>query len=697
MKPENLKKLLHNNRHKFQKNHDKEDQLNINYVKIKDLRSTNKAIAFNMVRNQVIDNQLNKYMHPNSVHIRLKPYFDSDTWVKWLGVLGDVTLPNKTNLNGSLLIDKISCDSKKLEILDYHVWLNIDNIKYLGHPDQQLAIGDYIEGYSQVKQYGQGKYGLAATYLKKAGMFIGTNKPETFVSSYDRQDSWVVELSNNNLTKKNYTENYLTKNRAAFAENGAHVDAKFQPSRYKKFQQRLQNLQQGESNDVLPLIDKNKQQYSATVVRSHAVKLSNIAHKMPQLEVKNVTVENSDRLVFAKYYLPYVSDIKKLGELHTNDIIRFTSEATPSNSGVFNMVTDFELLTPHPFVPVPSNPNAFLGYIMWRHPEEGESSYIANYQNWALAKKVHTEEIASEIDSLRPTSDLSELDLAKNLGVDKTLVENARKQGLIKPIEESGLTRRYDSKTWNLLRQVIGAQDGATVERLKQIFPIYTTDDIAKKTGINRSEVETRIKQEEFFPLNGLHYSINIYGPKVLKLFKARKSVQDLLPNKTGVVKKREIPVDKPLPLPTEPKKTEPIDVKKHLIKFVKTQPTELVEKDKPEVTKTKPAKPIEPKPTESTTPKIEKTATKPAVAQKPEVQPTEAKEKKQAVTTMLLITAFDETVYEYPVADAEQAVTEIMAAAEKSLVNQMLRVKNVASGQMETISVKAILKIKQK
>lgn len=80
-----------------------------------------------------------------------------------------------------------------------------------------------------------------------------------------------------------------------------------------------------------------------------------------------------------------------------------------------------------------------------------------------------------------------------------------------------------------------------------------------------------------------------------------------MLPNKTGVVKKREIPVDKPLPLPTEPKKTEPIDVKKHLIKFVKTQPTELVEKDKPEVTKTKPAKPIEPKPTESTTPKIEK------------------------------------------------------------------------------------------
>ena len=695
MKPENLKKLLHNNRHKFQKNHGREDQLNIGYVKVKDLRSANKAIAFSMARNQVIDDQLNKYMHPNSVHIRLKPYFDSGIWVKWLGVLGDVTLPNKTNLNGSLLIDKISCYPKKLEILDYHVWLNIDNIKYIGHPNQQLAIGDYIEGYSQVKQYGQGKYGLAATYIKKAGMFIGTNKPETLVSSYDRQDSWVVELSNNSLTKKNYTENYLTKNRAAFAANGAHVDTKFQPSRYKKFQQRLQNLKQGESDDVLPLVDKNKQRYLATVVRSHAFKLPNIAHKMPQLEVRDVVAEDSGRLIFAKYYLPYVSNIKKLGELRKDDIIRFTSEASPSNNGVFNMVTDFELLTSHPFIPVPANPNAFLGYIMWRHPEEGESSYIANYQNWALAKQVHTEEISSEIDSLRPTSDLSELDLAKNLGVDKNLVENARKQGLIKPIEENGLTRRYDSNTWNLLRQVIGAQDGATVERLKQIYPIYTTDDIVKKTGISRSEVETRIKQEEFFPLNGLHYSINIYGPKVLNLFKARKTVQSLLPNKTGVIKKREIPVDKPMQLPTEPvKRTKPVNTKKHLIKFIETQPTKPTQETQP----TEPVKPTESKtiPTKikpAVTPKEEKAV----VVDKPQPIVPKLPKVNSTVLATLLITTFDETVYEYPVDDITQAVTEIIKANEKSSINKMLKVKNVESGENEIISVKAIMKMKQK
>ena len=76
---------------------------------------------------------------------------------------------------------------------------------------------------------------------------------------------------------------------------------------------------------------------------------------MPQLEVKNVMVKDSNRLIFAKYYLPYVIDIKVLGELKAGDIIQFTSEATPSNTGTFS-----KLLTKHDFTPLPSNPNAFL-------------------------------------------------------------------------------------------------------------------------------------------------------------------------------------------------------------------------------------------------------------------------------------------------------------------------------------------------
>lgn len=676
MKPENLKKFLHKNRHKTPHNHNNENQLNVGFVKIKDLKTTKKAIAFNIVRNQVINTQLNKYLHPNSVHIRLKPYFDSGTWVKWLGVLGDVTLPNKTNLNGSLLIDKICVYSDELEILDYHVWLNIENIKYIGHPDQQLAIGDYIEGYSQVKQYGQRKYGLAATFIKKAGIFLGTNKPETLVSSYDRQDSWVVELNNNNLTKKNYTENYLTHNYDEFTSNGAHVDAKFQPSRYKKFQQRLQELQQGESDDVLPLINKNKATYTAEVVRSHAVKIPSIGHKMPQLEVKNIRDAATDRLIFASYYLPYVIDVKQMGELKAGDQIQFVSEASPVNSSLFDKVTDFKLLTKHEIIPLPANPNIFLGYIMWRHPEEGESSYIASYQNWALAKQIHTKEINHEIDSLRPTSDLSELELANTLGVDQKIVEDARKQGLIKPVSDTGLTRRYDAHSWNILRQVIGAQDATTVEHLKHILPIYTTDDIVKQTGIDRSEVDTRIRKEEFFPLNGLHYSINVYGPKVIDLFQARRTVKDLLPSKNNVITKRTIPVNKQMP--AEIATAEENKAEKEV---QPTTPPETEVQNKVEAPKIKFIKHAEPK-----------------LKSTPVEKPVEAKPIKpnHDSTTMLLISTFDETQYEYSSND-EDLINDIMVAAANPMINKMLRVINVANGQSEIISVKAIMKIQIK
>ena len=707
MKTDNLKKLLHKNRHKLHHSSNKENQLYADFIKIKELKLAKKAIVFNMKRNQIINGQLNKYLHPNSVHIRLKPYFDADIWVKWLGVLGDVTLPNKTNLNGSLLIDKISCYSdEKIEILDYHAWLNIENIKYIEHPDQQLAIGDYIEGISKVKQYGQGKYGLAATFIKKAGIFLGTNRPETLVSGYDRQDSWVVELSNNNLTKKNYTENYLTHNTDEFAANGAHVDAKFQPSRYKKFQQRLQALQQGESNDVLPLVNKSKETYTAEVIRSHAIKIPSIGHKMPQLEVKNIRNVASDRLIFAKYYLPYVRDIKKLGELKPGDKIQFMSEASPSNSGTFNMVTDFKLLTEHEFVPVPTNPNIFLGYIMWLHPEEGESSYIASYQNWALAKDIHTEKISNEIESLRPTSALSELELANTLDVDKKIVENARKQGLIKPTADSGLTRRYDAKSWDIMRKVIGAQDASTVEHLKDILPIFTTDDIVKQTGIDRSEVDTRIRQEEFFPLNGLHYSINVYGPRVMDLFKARKTVRNLLPNKNTIVTKREIPIDKQMPVPVEkPKKIDTDKILKATVNKTSTepkkedkQPIKTVEKAKAtepekkiEVPKVKIIKHAEPK----NEPIANKLISKPVAT---ESAPIEAPKAPVANTgsTILLATFPDETKYEYSSPDS-QIIEDIMQAAANPTINKMLQVKNIATQQIEIISVKAIMKMQVK
>lgn len=288
----------------------------------------------------------------------------------------------------------------------------------------------------------------------------------------------------------------------------------------------------------------------------------------------------------------------------------------------------------------------------------------------------------------------------------KKIVENARKQGLIKPTADSGLTRRYDAKSWDIMRKVIGAQDASTVEHLKDILPIFTTDDIVKQTGIDRSEVDTRIRQEEFFPLNGLHYSINVYGPRVMDLFKARKTVRNLLPNKNTIVTKREIPIDKQMPVPVEkPKKIDTDKILKATVNKTSTepkkedkQPIKTVEKAKAtepekkiEVPKVKIIKHAEPK----NKPIANKLISKPVAT---ESAPIEAPKAPVANTgsTILLATFPDETKYEYSSPDS-QIIEDIMQAAANPTINKMLQVKNIATQQIEIISVKAIMKMQVK
>ena len=190
---------------------------------------------------------------------------------------------------------------------------------------------------------------------------------------------------------------------------------------------------------------------------------------------------------------------------------------------------------------------------------------------------------------------------------------------------------------------------------------------------MDRSEVDTKIRQEEFFPLNGLHCSINIYGPKVFDLFKARKTVQDLLPNKTGVVTKREIPVNKSLHEVIE--KAEAEDKEKQVQKQETTPKTE------PEVTE--PKKPVI---------KFIKRA-------EPKTQPTEPQPKvgepiPATANSTIIISTFADEKFDYATDDAKKAIADIMAAAEKTMVNKMLPVKDHTTGQPAIISVKAIMKM---
>ena len=134
MQKKKLKKLLHTRKglqYEEKPDYEVDDRLQLNYVSINQIKSDGMTTSFNKIRRENTKNVLNKYNHPDSQHIRLKPYYDSGIWLHWLGVLSDLTLPNTTNnLNGELLLDKLTTGDNK-ELLDYHVWLNLKNVKYI--------------------------------------------------------------------------------------------------------------------------------------------------------------------------------------------------------------------------------------------------------------------------------------------------------------------------------------------------------------------------------------------------------------------------------------------------------------------------------------------------------------------------------------------------------------------------------------
>ncbi|MCH3996076.1 MAG: hypothetical protein LKE67_00280 [Lactobacillus amylovorus] len=64
------------------------------------------------------------------------------------------------------------------------------------------------------------------------------------------------------------------------------------------------------------------------------------------------------------------------------------------------------------------------------------------------------------------------------------------------------------------------------------------------------------------------------------------------------------------------------------------------------------------------------------------------------ATSSIIIISTFADEKYDYVAADAKKAIADIMAAAEKTMVNKMLPVKDHTTGQPAIISVKAIMKM---
>ncbi|RVU70479.1 molybdenum ABC transporter ATP-binding protein [Lactobacillus xujianguonis] len=549
MKRKKLKQLLHQRREvkraqEPEINDKQDDQLQINYVKTSELTRENETAQFNKVRRKNVKEVLNKLKHPFSQHIRLKPYYEADDWLHWIGVLSDLTLPNAAdNLNGDILIDKLTTGDFK-ELLDYHVWLNLENVKYIKAKKQKLGIGDLIEGKSKILRYGQNKYGLGTTIIRRAGIYKGEDRPETLVGNYDRQDDWVLEIDNSSASERAWAEYQETKSLTAFEQEPGHVETRYQPSRYQRYRERLEEVQRHSSDSVLPLVPSTLNKYHAEVDQIHAAKSKTVSYRIPQLQLKNVVNEHH-RLVAAKVVLPYTQEMKKMGELLPNDEVTFESKSNPDSNYLFGTIEKFNLVTAHEYHPLPEFPNTFLGYLMWKTPSEGsDPSLVMNYQNWALARGIHVKEIKKEIEEIKPERLLTEHELAIRFGVTDGIITSAYEQGVITPAkEEDG--RKYDLTAWKTLMELLAAQDPHSILTVKKDLNVYSEDDFVQTFKLSLDEVRNQIKAANYLPLNGFHYKVNLYGPKVYQMFKAAKAVKQALPKKSEVLVKREIPRDK--------------------------------------------------------------------------------------------------------------------------------------------------------
>lgn len=179
----------------------------------------------NLRRKQTLKIARNTNVHKSNGRKILEQHYLAHKPVKWQAIVSDFAFPRKNikKMSPTLLLDHVvlaALDSEKINLgyintkkqLDYHMWLQINNIKYFSYSikgSQRISIGDILFGESYVTQYhdykGNAHYSLGKTIINACGVplvqdffpgkenIIGTHP--RIVCDYDRKEDWVVDLS----------------------------------------------------------------------------------------------------------------------------------------------------------------------------------------------------------------------------------------------------------------------------------------------------------------------------------------------------------------------------------------------------------------------------------------------------------------------------------------------------------------------
>ena len=595
-----IKKLLHTQRQvkslqKRLEGKKNDDRIHKKFVTPDEVKKDGDS-AFNRIRRYNAKNELNQYQHVESQHIRLKPYYDAGLLVHWVGIVSDVTIPRKVGQpEGAILIDKASTEDGE-ELLDYHLWLNITEIKFLAHEDKmQVGIGDYIEGLSYIKPYGKNKYGLGTTLISDCGIYFGTNKYKSTITEYNHGDDWVLKLENGTASlraKKKYVENNLSLLEAS--KEAGHVTTTYQPSRYDKFQERIG---QETINDEkpLPLVPDTQEKYFSMVVKPYASRTinENEYEYSPMISVGEIINVDHKRVIAKSANLPYLPQLAKMGLVKQGDPLRIT--ATAGKGGQLLDVKRIEIPATTQVMPIPSDPEALSGYFLFMDSKEGDmktpkgSKCLEKFLDWAREKDIDPNSLRHVDKDWNTDGSYKASDISTYLHIPKNWLDNMIEQHILVPSNDNSNVDQmtFNGKELDKIQQIMQANSEVLCKEIAQRYHLYRAKDIADELGVSEQDVVNIIITTKFKSFHKF-YGKNVFDIVKKKIDEERgnqlrddikkKLLSQYGSNRRGIVVKREIPKDKrqnkDTPAePTTPTVSETIPAKPAKVEAQATEP----------------------------------------------------------------------------------------------------------------------------
>ena len=595
-----IKKLLHAQRQvkslqERLRGKTNDDRIHKKFVTPDEVKKDGDSV-FNKIRRDNAKNELNQYQHVESQHIRLKPYYDAGLLVHWVGIVSDVTIPRKVGQpEGAILIDKASTEDGE-ELLDYHLWLNITEIKFLAHEDKmQVGIGDYIEGLSYIKPYGKNKYGLGTTLISDCGIYFGINKYRSTITEYNHGDDWVLKLENGTASlraKKKYVENNLSLLEAS--KEAGHVTTTYQPSRYNKFQERI-GQETIDDEKPLPLVPDTQEKYFSMVVKPYASRTinENEYEYRPMISVGEIINVDHKRVIAKSANLPYLPQLAKMGLVKQGDPLRFT--ATAGKGGQLLDVKRIEIPANTQVMPIPSDPEALSGYFLFMDSKEGDmktpkgSKCLEKFLDWAREKDIDPNSLRHVDKDWNTDGSYKASDISTYLHIPKNWLDNMIEQHILVPSNDNSNVDQmtFNGKELDKIQQIMQANSEVLCKEIAQRYHLYRAKDIADELGVSEQDVVNIIITTKF---KSFH---KFYGKNVFDIVKKeideerdnqlrddikKKLLSQYGSNRRGIVVKREIPKDKcqntATPAePTTPAVSETIPAKPAKVEAQATEP----------------------------------------------------------------------------------------------------------------------------